>query len=90
MVQSHDGVQPRCVRVWSGAELKVAQTIRKGLQHMKSAKSIYSRPKYNNRQSATKPDGNPFGFTLHRLVSIHDCLLVDDDLRRVGFRPADS
>jgi hypothetical protein len=34
--------------------------------------------------------GNPLGhLLLHRLVRVHYRLLVDDDLRRVGFGPAD-
>ena len=35
-------------------------------------------------------DGDPLGhLLLHRLVGVHYRLLVDDDLRRVGFGPAD-
>jgi len=38
-----------------------------------------------------KSDGNPLGhLLLHRVVSIHDCLLIDDDLCRIGFWSADS
>ena len=38
-----------------------------------------------------KSNGNTLShLLLHRLVRIHDRLLVDDDLRRVSFGPADS
>ena len=38
-----------------------------------------------------KSDGDTLGHLLfHCLISVHDCLLVDDDLCCIGFWPADS
>jgi len=59
--------------------------------HMKGVKLTYSRQTYNSEWVLLKSDGNPLGhLLLHRLVSIHDRLLVDDDLCRVGFGSADT
>lgn len=77
-VQNHNGVHPRRIRFWSGS-------INKVLGCTKSIKSMGSRSKYNNRWTPTKPGGNPLGRTLlHRLMSNHDCLLVDENICDAG------
>jgi len=61
-----------------------------GPRHMKNVKLTYILDKHTTNDVHLKSDGDPLGhLLLHSLVGVHDCLLVDDDLCRIGFGSAD-